>query len=64
MTLQSKQKIEYTLATHAIDKLIPSEEALCLCEQMASGAIKVDETVSSILEQYGLAKEEYIVGRR
>ena len=42
MMLQSKQKIEYTLATHAIEKLIPSEEALRLCEQMASGAIKAD----------------------
>ena len=64
MTQRSKKQIEHTLATHAIEKLIPSEEALSLCEQMASGAIKADEAVSSILEQYGLVQEEYMVGRR
>ena len=58
MTQRSKKQIEYTLATHAIEKLIPSEEAIYLCEQMASGMINADEAVSSILEQYGLSKEE------
>lgn len=54
MTRQGKQQIEYTLATHAIEKLIPSKEALHLCEQMANGAINADTAVSSILERYGL----------
>lgn len=55
MTRQGKQQIEYTLATHAIEKLIPSKEALRLCEQMANGAVNADAAVSSILERYGLA---------
>ena len=56
MTRQSKKQIEYTLATHAIEKLIPSKEALHLCEQMANGATNADAAVSSILERYGLAR--------
>lgn len=52
MTRQGK--IEYTLATHAIEMLTPSKEALHLCEQMANGAINADAAVSSILERYGL----------
>lgn len=37
MTQKGKERIEYTLATHAIEKLVPSKEALRLCEQMAEG---------------------------
>lgn len=54
MTRQGKQQIEYTLATHAIEKLVPSKDALRLCEQMADGAVTADAAVSSILERYGL----------
>ena len=56
MTRQSKQQIEYTLATHAIEKLIPSKEALSLCEQMIDGTVNADAAVSSILERYGLTR--------
>lgn len=56
MTRQNKQQIEYTLATHAIEKLFPSKEALRLCEQMSDGTMNADAAVSSILERYGLVK--------
>lgn len=56
MTRQGKQQIEYTLATHAIEKLIPSKEALRLCEQMSNGSMNADAAVSSILERYGLVR--------
>ncbi len=56
MTRQSNQQIEYTLATHAIEKLTPSKEALRLCEQMSNGTMNADTAVSSILERYGLLR--------
>jgi hypothetical protein len=54
MTQRTKQKIEYTLATHAIERLIPSKEALHLCEKVSSGAMNADAAVLSLLKQYGL----------
>lgn len=56
MTRQNKQKIEYTLATHAIEKLTPSKEAIRLCEQVSGGSIKADAAVASILKRYGLTR--------
>ena len=49
-----KKRIEYTLATHAIEKLTPSKEAIHLCEQMADGKLNADAAVSFILNRYGL----------
>lgn len=56
MTLQGEKQLEYTLATHAVEQLVPSEEALRLCEQMADGAVTADAAVSSVLERYGLVR--------
>lgn len=56
MTRKVKQQIKYTLAAQAVEKLIPSKEALRLCEQMANGTVNADTAVSSILERYGLAR--------
>lgn len=54
MTQKSKEQIEYTLDTDFIEKLVPSEEALHLCEQMTKGTVSADEAVSVLLGQYGL----------
>ena len=56
MTKKSEKQIEYTLATHAIEKLTPSYEALRLCEQMADGKVSADLAVSIILQQYGIER--------
>lgn len=56
MTQQSRKKIEYTLATHAIERLTPSQDALRLCEQMADGVLNADAAVSFVLERYGLVR--------
>lgn len=58
MTKQGKQNIEYTLATHAIEKLTPSKEALRLCEQMENGEISADTAVAVLLERYGLVRAQ------
>lgn len=49
MTQKSKMQIEYTLTTHAIEKLTPSRKALALWEQMAAGKISADCAVSGPL---------------
>ncbi len=56
MTKRSQQQINYTLATHAIEKLTPSKNALRLCEQMTDGRMNADAAVTAILRQYGLKK--------
>ena len=56
MSQQTKQQIEYTLSTHAIEKLVPSQNALRLCKQMASGSINADSAVNAVLKQHGLKR--------
>ncbi len=54
MTQKSKKQIEYTLATHAIERLVPSKAAIRLCGQMADGKLDADSAVAALLRQYGL----------
>ncbi len=54
MTQRSQQQINYTLATHAIEKLTPSKNALRLCEQISDGKMSADTAITEILRQYGL----------
>lgn len=54
MTKKCREQLDYTLATHAIEKLSPSQAALRLCEKISEGTIAADDAVSAILKQYGL----------
>lgn len=54
MLQHRKKQIQYTLSTHAIEKLTLSKEAIQLCEQVADGKMKADTAVSFILNHYGL----------
>ena len=56
MSSKSQKQIEYTLATHAIEKLFPSKNALLLCERMDSEKLSADAAVAAILEHYGLSQ--------
>lgn len=51
-------QVEYTLATHAIENLIPSREALRLCSRLSQGEIDVNSAIQAVLNQYGLKKTE------
>lgn len=55
MTQKAMKQLEYTLATHEIENLHPSDHAIELCERMSEGKISADEAVTSILENYGIA---------
>lgn len=54
MTQKSKRNIEYTKATHAVERLIPSKNALLLCEQISDGKVSANAAVDAILRLHGL----------
>lgn len=56
MTQKSKKQIEYTLATHAVERLTPSKEAIRLCELISDGKMSADRAVDTLLSQYGLKR--------
>ena len=51
---QAEKNMEYTLATQAIEKLTPSQQAIDLCKQMGAGKISADAAVSLLLQQFSL----------
>lgn len=54
MTTHDKKHLEYTLTTHAVERLVPSKEAIHLCKRMARGTIDADAAVASILKSHGI----------
>lgn len=56
MTQKSKQQIEYTLATHAVEHLVPSKATILLCEQMSDGKLDANAAITALLRQYGLTR--------
>lgn len=56
MTQQTQQQLDYTLATHAIERLIPSKAALRLCQKVVDGTMTADTAVAALLRQYGVKK--------
>ena len=58
MTRKSKRQLEYTIATHVIERLTPSRDALHLCEQVSDGEITADTAVEMLLQFYRLKRVE------
>lgn len=54
MTKKSKRQLEYTIATHAVERLSPSREAIRLCEQVSDGEISADSAVEALIRLHGL----------
>lgn len=54
MTEIRKKEIEYTLVTQAVESIIPSRNAIALCEKMSEGLISADAAVSAILNAHGI----------
>jgi len=54
MTKEASKQIQYCLATLAIEKLHPSDEAISLCEQVAENQISTETAVAKLLKNYGL----------
>lgn len=56
MTAKNKKQLEYIMATHAVERLIPSKAALRLCGQMSDGKLNANDAVEALLHQYGLMR--------
>lgn len=56
MTQKSRKQLEYTTATHAVEHLTPSRDAMRLCEQISDGKISADTAVETLLRLYGLKR--------
>ena len=56
MTQARKKRLEYSVSTHTIEKLFPSEDALRLCEQVSDGILDANDAVESILKKYDLKR--------
>lgn len=56
MTQTGKKHLEYTVSTHAVERLKPSKDAMRLCEQISDGKISADAAVEALLHLYGLKR--------
>ncbi len=56
MSKKAEKQVAYTLATHAIENMKPSRDAVRLCRQMADGKLRADEAVSLLLRKHGVGK--------
>ena len=48
--------VKYTLASHAVEHLMPSEEAIDLMNKMSDGKISADDAVEALLKKYNLTQ--------
>jgi hypothetical protein len=46
--------IEYTLASHAVERLRPSLDAVQLCQQMEQGKIGANAAIAELLKKRGI----------
>ena len=56
MTQRAKEQIAYTLATHAVERVTPSREAVRYCEQVSDGKLSADQAVEKLLKRYGVTR--------
>lgn len=58
MLQKSKHQLDYTIATHAVEHLEPSKDAVSLCKQISEGKISTDAAVEKLLWMYGLKRNK------
>ena len=56
MNKEIQKNINYTLATFAVEKLVPSREAIELCRRNAEGKITLDNAINEIKRKYKTAR--------
>lgn len=58
MTVKAKEAVNYTLATHAAERLTLSREAVRLCEKIADGHMTADSAVAQLKRSYAVESRE------
>ena len=56
MQTSTRAKLDYIVATMAIEKQAPSPEAVSLCAGMAEGTVSMEEAMKQIYEKYNLKR--------
>lgn len=56
MDKEIQKNINYTLATFAVEKLVPSKEAIELCRKNAEGEITLNNAIDEIKRKYKTAR--------
>ncbi|NMA37379.1 MAG: hypothetical protein GX942_03625 [Papillibacter sp.] len=56
MSRETQQYMKYTLSTQAIERIIPSEEAILLCQKISDGKLNANTAVDKIKQKYGLTR--------
>jgi hypothetical protein len=51
--------LAYTLATHTIERLTPSREAMHCCKRIIQGELTGDEAVQEVLKQHGVSVKRH-----
>lgn len=50
-----QDRIKYTLASHAVEKLRPSDDAIQLCDRVTNREISTEDAIAAILKKYGVS---------
>lgn len=53
---KAERQLKYTMATQAIEKAVPSKDALYLCEKISDGKISANHAIETIKQKYGLSR--------
>ena len=51
-----QKNIQYTLASHAVERLRPSDDAIDLMQKMSEVKISADDAVNQLLKKYGVSQ--------
>ena len=51
-----QKNVKYTLASHAVERLRPSDDAINLMQKMSDGKISADDAVNQLLKKYGVSQ--------
>ena len=51
-----QNNVKYTLASHAVEHMRPSEDCIDLMQKMSDGKISADDAVAVLLKKYGLSQ--------
>jgi hypothetical protein len=52
--MTSEAKLDYVVATHLIENIVPSTEVLSLCTQRNNGTISLEDALRMIRQKYGI----------
>ena len=56
MTPVYQKNVKYTLASHVVERLRLSDDAINLMQKMSNGKISADDAMNQLLEKHGVSQ--------